>query len=103
MRTSSSSIAILSLGLVACGSDNLPPAPAPAPAPDSDSVLRPSPGADIDLPPAAPERGRRTSRAGAGDPIDLGKDRQIAKVRVPASGRGAAMTFTFPDANGGED
>jgi outer membrane protein assembly factor BamB len=110
MRTTT--IALLSFGLAACGGERAPSdqrtgsrpsQTTAAQAAAEEAPLRPAPGADIEAPPAPPDRGRRVSREGAGEPIDLGKDRQLAKVRVPTTGRGAATTFTFPDANGGED
>ena len=119
--TTAACLAVLwPVGPAACGSGSPPPvdrhdqavaAPAekPGPRPEAaageDAPLRPAPGADIEEPPAPPPaapRGRRTSRSG-GHPIDLGSDRAAVRVRVPSPPRGTSTTFTFADANGGDD
>src|SRR5687767_7069021 len=87
--------------VAACGS-----APVAAPHDDPKPVEqppppRPEPGADLDGPVAPPVRGKRIAR-GAAAPIDFTSDRAPVAVRAPTPPRGGATTFTFADANGGE-
>jgi Ca-activated chloride channel homolog len=90
---------ILALMLAACGT---PPTTAPqAAAAPLAPVLRPQPGADLDGPLPAPKRGKRVAH-GAALPIDFTSDRAPVALHPPTPPRGGATTFTFADANGGE-
>jgi outer membrane protein assembly factor BamB len=64
-------------------------------------ALRPEPGADLDGAIAAPVRGKRVAH-GPAAPIDFTSDRAPVAVRAPSPPRGGATTFTFADANGGD-
>ena len=85
--------------VAACGSSH---DAAPRDKPPESPVVRPEPGADLDGPIAAPVRGKRTAH-GAAAPLDFTADRAPVAIKLPAPPRGGAATFTFADANGGEE
>src|SRR5262245_23575124 len=89
------------LFIAACGSSATvaPTNDKPAPPPPA---VRPQPGADLDGPIASPVRGKRTAH-GAAAPIDFTSDRAPVTVKAPAPPRGGAASFTFADANGGDE
>ena len=58
---------------------------------------RPKPGVDLDGPVAPPKKTARTAPAGGATPLDLGKDRPVAKITLPTPPRGAAAAFSFGD------
>ena len=87
--------------VAACGSspgvtprDDKPIAQVPA--------VRPQPGADLDGAVPAPTKGTRKAH-GAVAPVDFASDRSPVTVKAPAPPRGGAATFTFADANGGDE
>src|SRR5262245_59438120 len=84
--------------LAACGSPAVDGKPLSFEVP----VLRPQPGADLDGDVPAPVRGKRVAH-GAVAAIDFASDRVPVAVKTPAPPRGGATTFTFADANGGDE
>ncbi len=80
--------------LAACAREAAVPAPAPVagPAPVAAPL---SPGVDLVGPVPPPRKGDR--QRGKGISLDLGADRAVVKVKLPAPPRGGAATFTFGD------
>jgi Ca-activated chloride channel homolog len=86
------------LALVACGSPAETPKPQTPPEPP---VIRPEPGVDLTGPVAPPVRGKRVAHGAAA--LDFTSDRTPVAVRTPSPPRGGAATFSFADANGGDE
>jgi outer membrane protein assembly factor BamB len=89
---------MFALAAAACGgsAEKAPPAADPAArAPAEEAPLRPAPGIDLNGPVTPPVRGVR--KPTTAEALDLGADRAVVKVAVPAVGAGGSAQFTFGD------
>src|SRR5262245_43229690 len=88
---------LLAVVSLACGQGSTPPAAAAPVVAAPPPALVPAPGADLEGPPPAPGASPRRATPSEKPVVDLGSDRPVVAVKLPAPPRGGAAAFTFGD------